>query len=119
MLKKELSLLVIISAICVFSINKDNEAYAAINKSAASQDASSTTTINNELPNPLGPDNNGLFLRIIRPCPNIDYKMRVFSPIPDLDPGINLSGPNKSLAIPGASEQTCERVFLTTASSVP
>jgi hypothetical protein len=111
MLKKELSLLVIISVICVFSINKDDGAYAAKNKSATSQNASSTTTINNELPNPPGPDNNGFFLRIIRPCPNIDYKMRVFTSIPDLDPGINLSGPNKNLVIPGASGQTCERLF--------
>lgn len=118
MLKKELSLLVIISVICMFSINKDDGAYAAKNKDAGSQYASSIN-INNELPNPPGPDNNGLFLRIIRPCPNIDYKMRVLTPIPGLDPGINLSEPNKNLVVPGASEQMCERVFPTTAASIP
>jgi hypothetical protein len=94
----------------IFVDKNQPEVDAAKNKDTASQYASNTIVIN-EPPNPPRPNNTGFFLRIIRPCPNIDYKIRVFNSIPDLDPGINLSGPNKNLVIPGASGQTCERIF--------
>jgi hypothetical protein len=53
--------------------------------SSISQNESNSVNID-EQTNLTDPDKLILFISIIKPCPNIDYKMRVYAPNPNIDP---------------------------------
>jgi hypothetical protein len=54
---------------------------------------------------------SGLFMRIIKPCPNIDYKIRILPGNPNIDPGIYQFNPDQYNIIPGVTEQSCNQIY--------
>ena len=51
-------------------------------------------------------------MRVITPCPKIDYKIEINPANPDLDPGIHpYSSSNPIKVIPGPIEQPCDDIF--------
>lgn len=71
------------------------------------------TLSRNGQPNPPNSNTSGLFIQILKPCPNIDYKIRVFTPNLNWDRGISHSTSGQSTIIPGFTQQACNRVYLT------
>jgi len=68
--------------------------------------------VRHEQPNPPNTNTYGLFMRIIKACPNIDYKILVFTPNLNWDPGISHSNSGQFIIIPGFTQQACDRVYL-------
>jgi hypothetical protein len=77
--------------------------------SSISQNESNTVNVG-EQTKLTDPEKLILYMRIIKPCPNIDYKMRVFTPGLNMDPGIWLGGPGNYTVVPGDIEQDCDQV---------